>query len=700
MTNGPIFSIWHIDGHGYQWQIDQLNKDLPIEPSIRMPAGNQMSDKSGLDANAAMLSKFDGRSISLRMNNLTNELDYTFGRINPLTEENWVNSFLSIRRLSDGTLDDTPIPSPWAGTTAWSNAGRIWALSNWFKRLQEIIPNPKSVVLRENNEGPEFIFDQLYLSTRVRWYRADNNTMQFATINTPRDKWLWDSSTITNQIPIVGDDWKIWYGNTGDTLFVYRWKTDQELDYVDLRAKEWMATHRHLKPNECQQEIVNLVKEQYLAFFSSFVENLSESWKSVWNGNVGYGSDPYHDSNSLQTYTGFYRAEALTHPDYINEVVERRKQWEKEKVNPKSWRELSIRLRGPTVYANRKNNSGDFVESESYAGFNVFYAWAMQSINRDVRLVWWEGYLTKPTANVLNDSWKASATSLGATPEILNLTVGQCEVAIMQHLDRIHKNPILNKYWKQGITNLLTSPINTTSTIKIYATETKIDGLSNSLLFVYSPSTITTPINVGPYTLSEGFSRYGYYLASTNSVIPLDLNIDYKPIADFNFSIDNSTVTFTNNSTSPIDNVTYFWDFGDGITSTEKDVVHVYTPGTYTVTLTVTNGLGLTSEILTVIETETPEQQITRLQEEILMLKQKIDELSALNVQQTQKIVELEAAGNELEAALTTLQTSNDELSNKVIQLETDKTNILSKIDNIKQTVEEFAMKMSTILNS
>lgn len=49
------------------------------------------------------------------------------------------------------------------------------------------------------------------------------------------------------------------------------------------------------------------------------------------------------------------------------------------------------------------------------------------------------------------------------------------------------------------------------------------------------------------------------------------------------------TVTFTNQSVGPVNS--YSWNFGDGNTSTQQNPTHVYnSPGTYTVSLTVTSG--------------------------------------------------------------------------------------------------------------
>ncbi len=65
--------------------------------------------------------------------------------------------------------------------------------------------------------------------------------------------------------------------------------------------------------------------------------------------------------------------------------------------------------------------------------------------------------------------------------------------------------------------------------------------------------------------------------------------INPLPEASFTYTKDNRTVTFTNTSVGD----SYSWDFGDGNSSTEANPVHTYdSDGSYTVTLTATNGCG------------------------------------------------------------------------------------------------------------
>jgi len=74
---------------------------------------------------------------------------------------------------------------------------------------------------------------------------------------------------------------------------------------------------------------------------------------------------------------------------------------------------------------------------------------------------------------------------------------------------------------------------------------------------------------------------------------------DPMPVAGFSTDIENSTVTFTNTSSS---SDSYFWEFGDGNTSTEESPVHTYSSdGSYTVKLTATSSVGESTSEQTII---------------------------------------------------------------------------------------------------
>ncbi|MEM6269895.1 MAG: PKD domain-containing protein [Bacteroidota bacterium] len=68
------------------------------------------------------------------------------------------------------------------------------------------------------------------------------------------------------------------------------------------------------------------------------------------------------------------------------------------------------------------------------------------------------------------------------------------------------------------------------------------------------------------------------------------------PSAAFTSSVSNLTATFTDQSTGTTPINTWFWDFGDGSTSTTQNPIHTYgQQGTYTVCLTVTDSCGTDS---------------------------------------------------------------------------------------------------------
>ncbi|MFT4522493.1 MAG: PKD repeat protein [Bacteroidia bacterium] len=73
----------------------------------------------------------------------------------------------------------------------------------------------------------------------------------------------------------------------------------------------------------------------------------------------------------------------------------------------------------------------------------------------------------------------------------------------------------------------------------------------------------------------------------SSGVVTKDLVALDRVVANYSISDDGLEVSFTNTSS---DAASYSWDFGDGMTSTEKDPVHTYTDkGDYMVTLTAEN---------------------------------------------------------------------------------------------------------------
>ena len=96
------------------------------------------------------------------------------------------------------------------------------------------------------------------------------------------------------------------------------------------------------------------------------------------------------------------------------------------------------------------------------------------------------------------------------------------------------------------------------------------------------------PVALGPFIISPNF-----------------VNIT-TPVPNFSSEVVNTdsslTVHFTDNSENATE---WYWDFGDGTSSTEQNPTHVYAAsGTYNVSLTVSNVNGKASKSLTVIASE------------------------------------------------------------------------------------------------
>ena len=77
------------------------------------------------------------------------------------------------------------------------------------------------------------------------------------------------------------------------------------------------------------------------------------------------------------------------------------------------------------------------------------------------------------------------------------------------------------------------------------------------------------------------------------------VTVNTAPTAAFTYTWNNTTVVFANNS---VGGTTYNWNFGDLNSSVAQNPQHLYTPGTYIVTLTTTNAVGCTSTVTDTVE--------------------------------------------------------------------------------------------------
>lgn len=107
--------------------------------------------------------------------------------------------------------------------------------------------------------------------------------------------------------------------------------------------------------------------------------------------------------------------------------------------------------------------------------------------------------------------------------------------------------------------------------------------------------------NTGPTGTTISVNTSGNYAVTVtdnngcSAIASQTVTVNPNPTADFTFSTNNQTVTFTDQSTG---GATYSWDFGDGATSNQQNPLHVYTvSGTYTVTLITTSAAGCTDTI-------------------------------------------------------------------------------------------------------
>jgi len=128
------------------------------------------------------------------------------------------------------------------------------------------------------------------------------------------------------------------------------------------------------------------------------------------------------------------------------------------------------------------------------------------------------------------------------------------------------------------------------------------DGIINNWSWNFGDGNTSTEQNpVHEYATADTFIVSLTVMDANNltdtysgSVISVEY-LQTGPSADFEYSVNNYTVTFTDFSSEGSDAITgWSWNFGDGSASTEQNPVHTYSPeGIYNVNLTVTDASSL-----------------------------------------------------------------------------------------------------------
>jgi PKD repeat protein len=124
---------------------------------------------------------------------------------------------------------------------------------------------------------------------------------------------------------------------------------------------------------------------------------------------------------------------------------------------------------------------------------------------------------------------------------------------------------------------------------------------ANSIFWTFEggiPSFSTSNNPVVTYTLGGEYDvQLIAYSSTGNDTLYQEslISVDGGPLVNFNYSINGPTVNFTSLCSAEANE--FFWDFGDGIISEEKNPVHTYTSnGNYSVTLFANNTCGQQSK--------------------------------------------------------------------------------------------------------
>ncbi len=194
---------------------------------------------------------------------------------------------------------------------------------------------------------------------------------------------------------------------------------------------------------------------------------------------------------------------------------------------------------------------------------------------------WWSEFLEGPT-------WKYKITRVTAfewSPQLMRWDSSEINVL---HYSGLFENPVNDATCKAGF-SWAQDEVND---LKVYFTD-KSDTTVVSWYWIFGDgqtSTLQNPehnyINPGTYrVILTTLDKSGF---CSNTLVKQIRAGSLPCQASFSFTVDtlNRVLTLSNESVGS--NLKYFWNFGDGSVSVQKDPVHTYAyPGSYIVTLTV-----------------------------------------------------------------------------------------------------------------
>jgi PKD repeat protein len=198
------------------------------------------------------------------------------------------------------------------------------------------------------------------------------------------------------------------------------------------------------------------------------------------------------------------------------------------------------------------------------------------------------GGLQNTDSCIVNISWQNEPPTAVVTPDYMETTEGSL-VILDGSASTDSDDGIASYLWSQveGDPVSLSDPTSTVTTF----TAPKTDPNGKNLKF---------KLTVKDHGGLKGTADSSIYVRQNE----LSNN---SPIADFSYAKIRKRVTFTDQSTdSDGIIVSWFWDFGDGKTSSNKNPSHWYRGyGTYTITLTVTDDDGAKNSQLKTVTFET-----------------------------------------------------------------------------------------------
>ncbi len=479
----PVWSGWNKGGFSLQWYNDLIRSGCRVIPPVNLLQYDYPDEPSRGSGAVGSFNYFLGPQAS--------ELEWIGQQGIPIVLRygNIAQSFYSKRYRSKplGGLADNGSPLTWQTVNGvqsptsgadylgppvnWANEGGLIGSSPYVAEIAKRIPNPSHIVHLENHESG--------------WGPGPN---------------AGGFTNSTGKVTAWTDD-KPPLGIAPDLTF----KTAAEIARYSVRLAARVAAGEASSPWAEFASACKKIKALYDAYYNGMFSAFPSAWKSsrFLTGAYSSGRDRgwqfpkivtdqigpcpdamYVNGSGSEFYIDRYLTNDFTSPDLdkYNRLQQRAWEWE-EAHDPDSFRLIFTFIDGTGVIKGAKTGNHPPVTPEVWGACIAWLAWNNRGPNKRPSMIChYTDNAVKPTDPFFTPAQQAELVAMGR-PEMTTLTEGDYAAASARALNPILDNPVVRKFWEEGVPVAVT--YSQGSAQKVWMAASDLGG--DRLMYEWSP---------------------------------------------------------------------------------------------------------------------------------------------------------------------------------------------------------------------